>query len=93
LTTLLGADGLAARARTELHTAGGRPRTTALTGPDALTDSERRVVERAVAGDTNRQIAAALFVTPKTVELHLSNAYRKLGVAGRRGLAAALQSD
>jgi DNA-binding CsgD family transcriptional regulator len=93
LTTLLGADGLAARARTELHTAGGRPRTTALTGPDALTGSERRVVERAVAGDTNRQIAAALFVTPKTVELHLSNAYRKLGVAGRRGLAAALQCD
>lgn len=93
LTTLLGAAGLAARARTELHTAGGRPRTTALTGPAALTDSELRVVKRAAAGDTNREIAETLFVTPKTVELHLSNAYRKLGVAGRRELAAALGRD
>jgi DNA-binding CsgD family transcriptional regulator len=90
LATLLGATGLAAQARTELHAAGGRPRTTALSGPGALTDAERRVVERAAAGETNREIAAALFVTLKTVELHLSNAYRKLGIAGRRELAAAL---
>jgi DNA-binding CsgD family transcriptional regulator len=39
---------------------------------------------------TNREIAQALFVTPKTVEVHLSNAYRKLEIRNRRQLAAAL---
>jgi DNA-binding NarL/FixJ family response regulator len=50
-------------------------------------------VERAVAGRTNRAIADALFVTPKTVELHLSNAYRKLGARSRRDLAGLLDRD
>ena len=86
----LGAAPLLAQARSELYAAGGRPRTTALTGPDALTPSERRVAERAGAGQTNRAIAAALFVTPKTVERHLANAYRKLGVANRNELQRAL---
>ncbi|MDO9410823.1 helix-turn-helix transcriptional regulator [Patulibacter sp.] len=90
LAASAGATLLEARARRELHAAGGRPRKTALHGPAALTTSERRVVERAAAGRTNREIAAELFVTTKTVELHLGNAYRKLGVAGRHGLAAAL---
>lgn len=44
----------------------------------------------AADGQTNREIAQALFVTPKTVELHLSNAYRKLGVHSRRELPAQL---
>jgi DNA-binding CsgD family transcriptional regulator len=56
----------------------------------ALTASERRVVDRAAAGQTNRDIAQALFVTPKTVEVHLSNAYRKLGIRSRRELAGAV---
>ena len=41
-------------------------------------------------GDTNRDIAQALYVTPKTVEVHLSNTYRKLGIRSRRELAGAL---
>lgn len=90
LAAALGAERLEARARRELHVAGGRPRKAAMSGPDALTASERRVVELAIAGRTNRGIAEELFVTQKTVELHLSNAYRKLGVPGRRGLAGAL---
>ncbi|MDN5918158.1 MAG: AAA family ATPase [Pseudonocardia sp.] len=84
------APGLVEHARTELYAAGGRARTTASTGPGSLTASERRVVGLAVHGATNRDIAQALFVTPKTVELHLSNAYRKLGISSRRGLADAL---
>ena len=56
----------------------------------ALTASERRIVDRAASGETNRDIAQALFVTPKTVEVHLSNAYRKLGVRSRRDLAGVL---
>src|SRR5262249_27161641 len=84
-----GADALAGRVRQELYAAGARPRTTALRGPDALTPSERRVADRAAAGQTNRAIAEALFVTPKTVELHLRNAYRKLGARNRHAPGAA----
>jgi DNA-binding NarL/FixJ family response regulator len=73
-----------------LHAAGGRPRTRALAGPAALTPSERRVAERAAAGQTNRAIAEALFVAPKTVERHL--AYRKLGVSSRYELADELEA-
>jgi DNA-binding NarL/FixJ family response regulator len=84
------AAGLAEHVRTELYATGTRPRTDAQAGVAALTASERRVVERAAGGETNRDIAQALFVTPKTVEVHLSNAYRKLGVRSRRELPGAL---
>ncbi|MDQ3726531.1 MAG: helix-turn-helix transcriptional regulator, partial [Actinomycetota bacterium] len=55
-----------------------------------LTPSERRVATMAAEEMTNREIAQALFVTPKTVEVHLSNAYRKLEIRNRRQLASAL---
>jgi DNA-binding NarL/FixJ family response regulator len=48
------------------------------------------VAALAAEGQTNRDIAQALFVTPKTVEVHLSNAYRKLGIRSRRELSVAL---
>ncbi|MFG2795018.1 LuxR C-terminal-related transcriptional regulator [Streptomyces sp. NPDC048419] len=86
LATRCGARPLADRAGTELTAAGGRPRTTVLTGPDALTPSERRVAELAAQGHTNKQIAQQLFVTPKTVEVHLSAAYRKLDITTRSQL-------
>jgi DNA-binding CsgD family transcriptional regulator len=70
------------------HRTGGRART-ALTGSDALTPSERRVADLAA---TNRQIAQQLYVTPKTVEVHLSSAYRKLGITIRTQLTQALNS-
>ncbi|HTE58877.1 MAG TPA: LuxR C-terminal-related transcriptional regulator, partial [Solirubrobacteraceae bacterium] len=81
---------LAEHVRTELYAAGARPRTDALAGAAALTASERRVADLAAAGETNRDIAQALYVTPKTVEVHLSNAYRKLGIRSRRELPDAL---
>jgi DNA-binding CsgD family transcriptional regulator len=81
LADVCGAPTLADQARSELHAAGGRPRTTALTGVESLTPSERRVATLAAAGRANRDIAQELFVTPKTVERHLGNVYRKLGVS------------
>lgn len=87
---MCGADTLADQARGELYAAGGRPRRTALTGVDALTASEKRVVTLAAEGRTNREVGETLYVTPKTVAMHLSNAYRKLGVTSRRELPAAL---
>ena len=85
-----GAQPLADHVRAEIYASGGRPRTTALRGVLALTASERRVADLAAEGQTNRDIAQALYVTPKTVEVHLSNAYRKLGIESRRELPRAL---
>ncbi|HEV8250431.1 MAG TPA: AAA family ATPase [Gaiellaceae bacterium] len=90
LARICGAAPLAARAETELFATGARPRRLALTGVDALTPSERRVADMAAQGPTNREIAQSLFVTPKTVEVHLSSVYRKLGISSRSQLAEAL---
>ena len=85
-----GATALTETIRTELGAAGARPRTDALSGPAALTPSERRVATLAADGLTNRDIAQQLFVTPKTIEVHLSAAYRKLEISSRRELPGAL---
>jgi DNA-binding CsgD family transcriptional regulator len=86
LAEVCGAPPLGERAATELRAAGYRPRRHRLTGVDALTPSELRVAEAAARGATNREIAQALFVTTKTVEVHLSSAFRKLGVSRRTQL-------
>jgi DNA-binding CsgD family transcriptional regulator len=83
---------LADRAGQELAAAGARPRR-AISGVDALTPSELRVARMAAEGMGNRAIAQALFVTVKTIEVHLGNAYRKLGVPSRAALAGALTDD
>jgi DNA-binding NarL/FixJ family response regulator len=62
-----------------------------LTGADALTAAQLRVARLAADGLGNREIAETLFVTEKTVEGHLAQAYRKLGIASRTRLAAALE--
>jgi DNA-binding CsgD family transcriptional regulator len=85
-----GATALAERARAELVATGARPRRAARTGVDSLTASERRVARMAAEGLTNRDIAQTLFVTPKTVEVHLSHSYQKLGIQSRSQLLGAL---
>jgi DNA-binding CsgD family transcriptional regulator len=86
-----GAVALNELARVELAAAGARPRREALlSGPASLTPSERRIAELAATGQSNREIAQALFVTPKTVEYHLRNTYRKLDIQTRQELAGAL---
>jgi len=90
LCEITGAKALEENVRSELYATGARPRTTALGGVESLTERELRVATLAADGQTNRDIAQALYVTPKTVEVHLSNAYRKLDIASRRELPAAL---
>jgi DNA-binding CsgD family transcriptional regulator len=87
-----GATALAERVRGELGAGGGRPPRLELTGAGALTPAERRVCELAAGDSTNREIAQTLFVTEKTVELHLTSAYRKLGIRSRYQLSDALSA-
>jgi DNA-binding CsgD family transcriptional regulator len=86
-----GAARLAKRAGAELEATGERVRRYTPAGTESLTPSERRVAELAASGMTNRQIAQFLFVTVKTVEAHLSAAYDKLDISGRRQLPEALR--
>ena len=85
-----GADALAERARQELAASGVRVRRQRLTGAESLTPSERRIAVAAAEGASNAEIAQALFVTVKTVEMHLTHIYRKLDISGRGELADAL---
>ena len=87
-----GAVPLVERARQELLATGARPRRIMRTGVDALTASERRVARMAADGLTNREIAQALFVTMRTVEVHLTHAYQKLDISSRDELPRALSA-
>jgi len=73
----------AQRTRAELDRAAGRR-----TGGD-LTESEKPVADLAASGLTNRQVAAQLFMSPKTVEANLARVYSKLGIRSRAELGAA----
>jgi len=84
---------LARRAHRELNAVGARPRRSALSGPGALTPAEHRVAQLAACGHGNRAIAERLYVTPRTVETHLTHAFQKLDIRSRADLAAALQAQ
>lgn len=82
---------LAGQIEDELHMCGARPRRRAVTGVQALTPAELRVVTLAAEGLSNPQVAQRLFITRKTVEKHLGAAFGKLQVSARSELAAALE--
>ncbi len=86
-----GATGLLERARIELLATGARPRRLMVTGRDSLTPTEVRIARMAAEGRSNRAIAQALFVTPKTVETHLGHVYRKLEINSRERLHEVLR--
>jgi DNA-binding CsgD family transcriptional regulator len=79
----LGAPPWAQRARDEVARLGLRHR-----GSTELTETERRIAELAATGLTNRQVADAAFVSPKTVEANLARVYLKLGIRSRAELGA-----
>jgi DNA-binding CsgD family transcriptional regulator len=90
LASHCGAIALAQSAMAGLHAEPRRRARIELTGPDALTAAERRVCHQVAGGQTNREVAQALFVTEKTVERHLSSAYHKLGIRSRFQLRSAI---
>jgi DNA-binding NarL/FixJ family response regulator len=88
----LGAQPWLQRAEAELRSSGRtvRPRDSP---SDELTPSELQVALRVAEGLTNREVAGVLFLSPKTVEHHLSSIYRKLGVRSRTELARRMTAD
>jgi DNA-binding NarL/FixJ family response regulator len=83
----LGAPTWAEQARAELGRVGLRR------APAELTPTERRVAELAATGMTNREVASAAFMSPKTVEANLARVYRKLGIASRAELGARMADE
>ncbi len=83
----LRAEPWAERARAELRAAGAIKRDP-VGDPDELTAQEARVAQAVARGATNRDVAAELFLSPKTIEFHLGRVYRKLGIHSRTELAA-----
>ena len=86
----LGAEPWAARARSELRATGVTARPHRLHGQQQLTPQELRVALVVADGATNAEAAVQLFLSAKTVEYHLSGAYRKLGIRSRAQLIRAL---
>jgi class 3 adenylate cyclase len=82
----LGSPVWAEQARAELDRVGLRR------APEELTVTERKVAELAARGLINREIAAAAFISPKTVEANLARVYRKLGIRSRAELGARIES-
>ena len=87
------AHAVAEHARNELAASGVHVERGDLARRDELTPSERRIANLAAEGASNKQIAQTLFLTVKTVEMHLSSAYRKLDIRSRRDLASALAAS
>jgi len=86
----IGAGGFAERARHELLATGETVRKRRDDTRDDLTPQEEHIARLAVAGRTNPEIGAELFISPRTVEWHLKKVFMKLGISSRKGLADAL---
>jgi DNA-binding CsgD family transcriptional regulator len=89
----MGVDGFAERARREIVASGGRVRKRTVETRDDLTAQERQIAQLARDGLSNSEIAARLFLSPRTVEWHLRKVFTKLGIRSRRELSYALPSS
>ncbi len=86
----MGVGAFAERARRELRATGETVRRRSVEALTELTAQEAHIAELAVAGHTNLEIGAQLFISARTVEWHLRNVFTKLGLASRRDLRRAL---
>jgi DNA-binding CsgD family transcriptional regulator len=86
----IGAHGFAERARHELLATGETVRKRQDDTRDELTPQEEHIARLALAGRTNPEIGAELFISPRTVEWHLKKVFMKLGISSRKGLRDAL---
>jgi DNA-binding CsgD family transcriptional regulator len=86
----MGAEAFAERARRELQATGETVRKRTVETLDDLTPQEAQVARLAADGQTNPEIAAQLFLSPRTVEWHLTKMFGKLGISSRKELRAAL---
>jgi DNA-binding CsgD family transcriptional regulator len=82
----LGSPAWASRAGTELAAAGGEGKRPMAQQPATLTPQEMHVALAVAAGATNREVSSSLFLSPKTIEMHLTRIYRKLGIHSRAAL-------
>src|SRR4051812_36590163 len=89
----IGMEGFAERARGELLATGEKVRKRTAETRDDLTAQERQIAELARDRLSNPEIAARLFLSPRTVEWHLRNVFMKLEIHSRRELATALASS
>ena len=92
MLTAMGADGFAERARRELLATGETVRKRTADTAGQLTAQEAQIARLAVDRRTNPEIAAELFLSPRTVEWHLRKVFTKLGISSRRELGQALRA-
>jgi len=90
MLTAMGIDGFAERARRELLATGETVRKRTVETARQLTGQEAQIARLAGEGNTNPEISAQLFLSPRTVEYHLHKAFRKLGISSRRELRRVL---
>ena len=86
------AEAFAERARRELQATGETVRKRTVATLDELTPQEVQVARLAAGGQTNPEIGAQLFLSPRTVEWHLSKVFGKLAISSRRELRTALSN-
>ena len=89
----MGADGFAERTRRDLVATGEKVRKRAQPVLDELTPQEVQIARLAAEGRTNPEIAAELFLSPRTVEWHLRKVFAKTGIPSRRELRGALSDQ